>query len=68
VLRPPTSALAHREQVRAALRAGGLLTEHPRIPTGLTPLSDAERAALQRALRADLNVSQAVIEDREEPY
>jgi predicted DNA-binding antitoxin AbrB/MazE fold protein len=68
LLRPPTSALAHRERVRAALRAGGLLIEHTNAAEGLTPLNRAERAALQQSIPADLNLSQAIIEGREEAY
>jgi predicted DNA-binding antitoxin AbrB/MazE fold protein len=68
LLRPPTDTLTHRERVRAALRAGGLLSEQPNAIKGLTPLSSAERAALQHSLPADLNLSQAVIEGREEAY
>jgi predicted DNA-binding antitoxin AbrB/MazE fold protein len=68
LLRPAADAADHRAQVRAILRAGGLLTELPAVPAGLTPLSAAEREALARSLPANLNLSQAIVEGREESY
>ena len=64
----PTTGSGHRERVRTVLRAGGLLVEHPAIPPGLKPLTEAEREALLTTLPHALNLSQAVDEDREERY
>ena len=59
-------AQAQREQVRAALDAAGILA--PVAPAAVSPLSEAERAALaeQLVVPGATPLSQIIIDDREE--
>lgn len=56
------------EQLRAALRVGGLLDEAEDISDALMPLSRDERLALAQSVPGDLRVSTAILEEREERY
>ena len=61
-----SDADARRERVRAALDAAGILA--PATPSAMSPLSEAERAALAEhlAVPGATPLSQIIIEDREE--
>jgi len=61
-----SDADAQREQVRAALDAAGILA--PVTPSPISPLSEAERAALAAQLMVPgaTPLSQIISEDREE--
>jgi len=66
VIQRPPDAPTRREQVRAALDAAGILA--PATPPTVSPLSEAERAALadHLAVPGATPLSQVIIEDREE--
>lgn len=59
-------AHARREQVRAALDAAGILA--PVAPSGASPMTEDERAALaeQLVVSGAIPLSQIIMEDREE--
>ncbi len=58
-------SIERREALRAILQEAGLVTEKPKLPSGVRALTEEEREELGNRLVADPPLSQIIIEERE---